>query len=186
MKTYTLQTRTDTLKFDAGTGRLISFRSAAAPEQEFIESSPDHPVCAIQWLDEQRQSRWMDSHSARRIRVRCGKFGKGQRLMIECIGLGGLDLDLVGTVTVSPDDPMSRWTAPDGRYAVALANWTALPQRVGVRDVRLDPGMLLYTATKGVKTEPARVRRHSVTVKLPPHSMVLVARAGEEDGVVKM
>ena len=109
-KTHTLRTRTDTLKFDVGTGRLISFRSAAAPGQEFIESSLDHPVCAIQWLDEQRQSRWMDSHSTRRIRVRCGKFGKGQRLTIECIGLGRKDLDLVGTVTVSPDDPMSRWT----------------------------------------------------------------------------
>jgi hypothetical protein len=72
------------------------------------------------------------------------------------------------------------WTAPDGRYAVTLANWTARPQRVTVRDVRLEPGMLLYTATKGVKTEPAPVRRHCLTMKLPPHSMALVALAGAE------
>lgn len=66
-------------------------------------------------------------------------------------------------------------TAPDGRYGVALANWTDRPQRVTVQDTRLEPGMLLHTASKGVKTEPVPVRRHSLVVKLPPHSMALVA-----------
>ena len=56
-KVHTLRTSRDTLKFDAGTGRLISFRSDAAPEQEFLDSSPEHPVCAIQWLDGHRLAR---------------------------------------------------------------------------------------------------------------------------------
>jgi len=59
---------------------------------------------------------------------------------------------------------------------VVLANWTDRPQRVTVRDAHLETGMSLYTATKGVKTEPAPVRRHCLTVKLPPHSMALAAQ----------
>ena len=110
MHVFTLRTSRDTLKFDAGTGRLVSFRSDLAPQQEFMDPSPDHPVCAIQWLDGHRMARWMDSHRARSIKVRCERAGKGQRLTIACIGLGGVDLNLAGSVCVSPDEPMSRWT----------------------------------------------------------------------------
>lgn len=132
-KLYTLRTRCDTLQFEAETGRLVSFRSAAAPEQEFIESSPEHPVCAIQWLDAQRMARWMDSHSARTIRVWCETVGTGQRLTIECLGLGGLDLDFVGTA------------------------------------------VRLHTVARTTTVEAVPVRRHALTVNLPPLSMVLAA-----------
>lgn len=74
-----------------------------------------------------------------------------------------------------PNYELGCWTAPDGRYGVVLANWTGRPQRVTARDAHFEPGMILYTASKCTKTEPAPVHRHSMAVKLPPHSMALVA-----------
>ena len=53
----TLKTARDTLRFSGRTGGLVSLRSEAAPDQEFIEAGEDDPVFAVQYLDDRRQFR---------------------------------------------------------------------------------------------------------------------------------
>ncbi len=66
----TLKTATESLSFDARTGRLVSFRARHAPGQEFIASTPDHPVFLIQYLDAKGEYCRLTSFDARTARIR--------------------------------------------------------------------------------------------------------------------
>ena len=63
-KALVIETANDNLTLDGETGRLMSFRSKAAPEQEFLASVPEHPVFVIQYLDADREYQQADSRSA--------------------------------------------------------------------------------------------------------------------------
>ncbi len=54
---YVLETVGDVLSLEPEMGRLVSLRSKAAPNQEFIASVPDHPVFVLQYLHDRRQYR---------------------------------------------------------------------------------------------------------------------------------
>ena len=102
----TLETLTDTLQFDPQTLALISFCSKAAPDQEFIAHSPQHPVFVIGLLDKRRQYRWLDSHQAEILRVEPDGVG-GLKAVYSKIG--GLDLEVTCQVRTSPEDRFARW-----------------------------------------------------------------------------
>ncbi|HET6485273.1 MAG TPA: DUF6259 domain-containing protein, partial [Spirochaetia bacterium] len=104
-----LQTATSTLGFDRDSGRLISFTSKAAPDQQFVASAPDHPVFLLHYVDADGQYQPLDSFSAREhaVTLEGGETSGGLSILYR--GVGGMDLDVLGTVTVSPDDPFARW-----------------------------------------------------------------------------
>jgi len=54
-ETIPLETAADILRFDRATGCLVSLRSKATPDQEFIAWAPDHPAFVIGYLDEKRE-----------------------------------------------------------------------------------------------------------------------------------
>ena len=60
-RTITLETSHDTLQLCTQTGRLLSFRSKAAPDQEFMATNKDDPVFVIQYLDEANHFRQIAS-----------------------------------------------------------------------------------------------------------------------------
>ncbi len=66
------------------------------------------------------------------------------------------------------------YTAPDGRFGVALANWTDRPRRVTLHDARLGARAVVHTA--GPKTARKAIDGDSpLTVTVPAHGCVLVA-----------
>lgn len=69
------------------------------------------------------------------------------------------------------------WTAPDGRHAVALANWTAEEQTCLVRDPRLGSDLTEHTAGRTVSSRGRKVVRGSLRVVVPPLGMVLIEEA---------
>jgi hypothetical protein len=67
------------------------------------------------------------------------------------------------------------WQAPDGRYGVVLANWTAQERTVTVADPRL-AGRCRVTGGGGKRPVRSRVRCGcTLTLRLPPLSCTLVA-----------
>lgn len=111
MPTITLETAADRLTFDPASGRLISLTPKDAPEVELIASAEDHPALALQYLDESRRYRSVDSRSARDVDLSCEETDEGQRLTLAFTGVGGLDLDVTLRVQASAQDRLSRWSA---------------------------------------------------------------------------
>ncbi len=107
--TLVLETSTDTLAFDRASGRLVSFRTRAAPEQEFIASAPDHPVFLIQYLDGDRQYQQLDSRGAEACEVAVERSADGAIVRLVHRRVGGMDLDVTCTVSAARADPLSRW-----------------------------------------------------------------------------
>jgi hypothetical protein len=66
------------------------------------------------------------------------------------------------------------WESPDGRFAVALANWTDRPQAVRVAEERLGDQVTEHCSGRGAGRRDRRVRGGTLKVKVPPLSMVLV------------
>jgi hypothetical protein len=95
-----------TLGFDAKTGRLRSFRSQLAPDQEFIESAPDDPVFVIQYLDGSRRFRQITSAQARSVDV---DGSAADRIAVTFRDLAGIDLHVSVQVRTSPDGQASLW-----------------------------------------------------------------------------
>jgi len=109
-RTIVLETAGARLGFEPRSGRLISFHSGEAPPQQFIAADASHPVFVIQYLDDQREYRRLDSFDAAETDIRCEQSSDGQTLTMHFSGIGGLDLSLTGTVRASTDELMSRWS----------------------------------------------------------------------------
>jgi hypothetical protein len=107
--TLTLETSRDRLAFDRQTGRLVSLRPKGGPAGELLAAAADHPAFALQYLDDQRQYRWLGSASARHCAVTCAESARGQLLTMVFREVGGLELDVTLTVRTSPTDRFSRW-----------------------------------------------------------------------------
>jgi hypothetical protein len=65
------------------------------------------------------------------------------------------------------------WQAPDGRTAVALANWTTAPRRVTVHDGRLAGSCSLHVAT-GTGVATTEIAGDGAVVEIPPLSAALI------------
>lgn len=104
-----IETSTNRLEFNLSTGRLVSFRTTMAPEQEFIVSSDDHPVFVIQYLDKRRQYQQLTSLQAASASSRMLKEAGRTVLTVQFRKIGGMDLDVTTRVSVSAVEPLSRW-----------------------------------------------------------------------------
>jgi hypothetical protein len=104
-----LETRDDVLGFDPVEGRLVSFRSKGAPDQEFIASAPAHPVFTIQYLDGEREYQQIDSRSATEHEIRLEEGTSGKTLTMRFRRVGGVAVDVTATVGASSSEPLSRW-----------------------------------------------------------------------------
>ena len=65
--TIRLESSQDVLLFDAASGALMSFRSKAVPDQQFIVAGSGQPVFIIQHLDKSRRFRQIASDEAAQI-----------------------------------------------------------------------------------------------------------------------
>jgi hypothetical protein len=81
-----------------------------APGEELLASAEDHPVFVIEYLDERREYRQLDSFHVRRSRISLNESGPAQTLRMEFLGIGGLMLGLTATVRASRETPLSRWS----------------------------------------------------------------------------
>ena len=73
------------------------------------------------------------------------------------------------------------WTAPDGRYGVALANWTTKRQRVTVNDGRLGPLARVYLSARRLSTRRVELSGQKVTIQLAPLSCAMLVAADSGD-----
>src|SRR6266571_4744183 len=105
--TISLRNANHTLRFDPKTGRLLSFRSALASAQEFLESADDDPVFVLQYLDGHGRFRQIASTQARKIEA---QLRGAHELALTFGDLAGLDLQVTVTVRTSPDINDSFWS----------------------------------------------------------------------------
>src|SRR5512135_3757899 len=108
-KPIVLETGYEIIAFDPNNASLISFRSKAAPEQEFIEPRAERLAFVIGYYDEQRQYRLLTSDQAGKVEVSCVSEGQGQVLKATYEGIGGKDLGVAFTVRAAGNDRYSRW-----------------------------------------------------------------------------
>jgi Domain of unknown function (DUF6259) len=103
------------LEFSSRTGALISLRSHAAPDQEFIPIHDKHPVFSIQYLDASRAFQQIDSTQAQEMHIRTqqqpSSNGSNETVLTgDFTGLGGLDLSARVTIRITPGEAASRWS----------------------------------------------------------------------------
>jgi len=108
-KPVVCKTQRDQLVFDRRRHRLLSLHPLAVPRQEFLASTSEHPVFAIQYLDKQRQYRQLTSHQADSTTTRIEADGDGTILTAVFHKIAGLDLEVITRVRLSVADPLSRW-----------------------------------------------------------------------------
>lgn len=106
MPSLQLRSAMDLLTIDAETGRIVGLSPLDDPEANLCVTRDEHPAFVLQVLVE-GEYRVLDSRQADAIHV--AATDTGARLAFH--GLGGLDLDVILTVRVSPDDRFSRWSA---------------------------------------------------------------------------
>jgi hypothetical protein len=70
----------------------------------------------------------------------------------------------------------SAWQAPDGRFAVVLANWTAQAQKAVIREPRLGDSAAVCISSKKISRERQNVIRTRLEVAVPPLSAMLLVR----------
>ncbi len=119
MEFVQLHSTHDTLIFECATGKLLSFRSDFAPEQEFISSSAEHPAFILQYIDADGQYLQLVSQQAETVEV----LGETTRLTATYARLAGLALQVTFTVTAQPDDRFTRWTITvDNQAGLCIAD----------------------------------------------------------------
>ena len=116
-----LESLTDRLQFDPTMLALVSFRSLAVPEQEFITQSADHPVFIVGYLDASKQYRWLTSQQAERVEVTQAGSPGGEKILTAIFSrVGGLDLQVTCQASASPRERFVR-------FQVSLVNRANLP-----------------------------------------------------------
>ena len=73
------------------------------------------------------------------------------------------------------------WTAPDGTYGVALANWTTQRQRVTVCDSGLGSSVRIHISAKRLSARRIEAVEGEVSVQLPPLSCAMLIATGAGD-----
>ncbi len=97
------------LKFDAGSGRLLSFE---ANGQQFITTTADDPVFVVQYLDDHDEFQQVDSRQGKSVRVHLDGAPGGTKsvLTAEFSGVGGFNLDAALSVRQSSEEVASSWS----------------------------------------------------------------------------
>ncbi len=105
-----LRTTCAALGFDPATGRLISFRSHAAPDMEMVASLPEHPTFVIRCLDDRREFLHLLSTEAEGVSVTARREADGADLLTARYArVGGRDLHVEFSVRAAALDRFSRW-----------------------------------------------------------------------------
>ena len=107
-----LESMKDILRFDKNTGKLLSFLSKSALDQEFLLFKEDIPVFVVQYLDDSRKYRQLSSDQAQKIKVNYQHFNKKKEasLTVDFKNLAGKDIDVFVRVSVSVGDQFSHWS----------------------------------------------------------------------------
>ena len=111
--TIRLESSQDVLLFESSSGALVSFRSKAVPDQEFILTESCQPVFVIQYLDEAQRFRQIGSNEAVEVEISSAaspEDGGTTTLIAHFRQLGGLGLDVTVTVRATANDRYSRWS----------------------------------------------------------------------------
>lgn len=106
-----LETSHDILGFNPDTAQLASFRTKAAPDQEFIVAQDGDPVFVIQFLDEDRRFRRVTSLDTADVDISSDARADGSaELTARFDRLGGMDVSATIAVRASPGDRFSTWS----------------------------------------------------------------------------
>jgi hypothetical protein len=126
-----LETATDWLVLDASSARLTSWRSKAAPNQQFCAGGSADPVFVLQYLDGHRRYRQITSLQAGEVVVRAepaatGPDGTARAVVATYSRLAGLDLDVTISVRASAADGSSEAFGGATRWSLSLHNGAGL------------------------------------------------------------
>ncbi len=114
VKRFVVETARDKLEFDPKTGRLVSFRAKAVPDQELVQVEEEDPVFVIQYLDEDKRFRQISSQQAEEIDVDCEHHTSEEIRKSELIAkfrnLKRLNIDVTVKVQTSSNDRFSHWS----------------------------------------------------------------------------
>lgn len=117
------ETLNDVLKVRRANGALVSLCAKAAPEQEFIETSVEHPTFIIQYLDSDQQYQQLTSLQAESVET---SFSGQSQTTVVCVmfrHLGGFNLDVTTRVQASPEQAYSRWRiSVDNRAGIRIVD----------------------------------------------------------------
>jgi hypothetical protein len=69
------------------------------------------------------------------------------------------------------------WESQDGRFAVALANWTDRPRTVRLRDQRFGERVVVHVAGHVLSHRESRIRGGALSVSVPSLGMVIAEQA---------
>jgi len=105
-----LKTAIDRLGFDGDSGRLVSLTPKRLPDVNLIASAPEHPVFALQYVSDDGEYVYADSHAASGPEVDCAEAGGEQTLTLSFARVGGMDVDVVLRVRARREDSFTRWS----------------------------------------------------------------------------
>jgi hypothetical protein len=108
-------------------------------------------------------------------------YGRMQRPAV-IDGIPTIQWDFDGKHHAIPAVFHAAWTAPDGRFAVALSNWTNGARQVQLAEPRLGATYLLHTSARGARNADIRQAGRSIKIELAPLSIAVVAGTQFFDG----
>ena len=68
----------------------------------------------------------------------------------------------------------SAWQAPDGRFAIVLANWTDQSQKAVIREPRLGEAATFYLSSRQISQKKIAMTKGLVELSVPPLSAALL------------
>jgi len=104
-----LESEKDILKFEKNTGKLVSFLSKSAPEQEFIAIKEKTLIFVLQYLDDNRVYKQLSSEQAQKTEINYKQSNNKSSLAINFRNLDGNDIDVFVKITASPEDRFTHW-----------------------------------------------------------------------------
>ena len=147
-KVFVLETENDNLTFDAESGRLISLRGMAAPDQEFLASVPEHPVFIIEYLDADREYWQVDSRSAALVTLDgvavgrddlVGAEGGGAALLERVVDRAtvGLCAEMLGSMSEAFDRTI-QYLKDRKQFGVPIGSFQALKHRAAEMYIQIE------------------------------------------------
>jgi len=103
------ETFNERLEFDKDTGRIVSFKSKHAQDQEFITMN-DSPCFVIQYLDGLKEFRQLDSTSAEATNFEKEETDGNTVLSWEFKSLGNMQIDALVSIKTCSKEEFSYWS----------------------------------------------------------------------------
>ena len=111
---YLLESLTAVMGLDLQTGQIVSFKSKACPDIEYIDAKHDDPVFVVQYLQDElmpsdnEQFVLLESTSTSDIEITVIESDLGYAVCGRYKNLHGTNLCVTTTVTANADDPKIR------------------------------------------------------------------------------